>query len=540
MSCGFPMIRNTASLRGAEVDLLVVGGGIYGAWSAYDAAQRGLRVALIERNDWGCGTSGASSKLIHGGLRYLEHFEFKLVRHSLAERRVLSRIAPHLVRPLRFLVPVWADSRLSRVQLAAGLTLYDLLAGHSSPAPKRRRYPLSQLRQEYSKLRQDGLRGAYAYGDCQEDDARVTLVVAAAAQGAGAVCASRVSAQSLSPGDRGVRVELQDMESGDGFALHARCVVNAAGPWASALMGRSAPAVRLVKGVHLVLPGVPQPDIPEAFLLTAPQDGRVYFVIPWYGRTLVGTTESQLTEPSEPCITEAEQAYLLEAVAHAFPGLNWGPDDVLGRFAGVRTLQAEDAENLSAVSREFVITRPAARVIQPIGGKYTTARYDAAQIVDAVERELGRSPTPARTGAELLPHAPLDEYAVWQADAQRRLRAVGVDAEAAAQVCQRHGRAITRMAALIAEKPQLGRRLHPDLAFIGVELEHGVRDEMARSAVDLLRRRVPLMLLARPCAPAIEAAVDALARNLGWDEARCQSERASAAAAWAAVGELAS
>ena len=234
----FPFTRNVSALRRNQFDLLVIGGGIYGAWTAYDAALRGLRVALVEKNDWAAGTSSASSKLIHGGLRYLEHYEFGLVRHALAERRVLSRIAPHLVRPLNFMVPVWKDSRVGRLQLLAGLTLYDFLATGKQPVPRFKSYSGSRMLRHFPYIEGEGLRGGLRYGDCQEDDARMTLFVAAAAQGAGAVCANRVEALELmEDGGAVVGARLRDTETGAAFELRAGCVVNAAGPWARPLLG---------------------------------------------------------------------------------------------------------------------------------------------------------------------------------------------------------------------------------------------------------------------------------------------------------------
>ncbi len=360
----YPLLRRVAALRDERFDLLVIGGGIYGAWCAYDAALRGLKVALVEKADWGSGTSSASSKLIHGGLRYLEHFEFALVRHALSERRVLTEIAPHLVRPLRFMVPVWKGARVGRARMAAGLTLYDLLAGRDQPVDRHRSFSRKKLLALHPYLRSEGLTGGLSYGDCQEDDARMTLAVVAAAQAAGVVVANRVAAERLIYEAGEVRgAALHDVVDDSRFELSADCVIAAAGPWAHKLVGAKAPQVKLVKGVHLVMPPivVDGKTSTDAFLFTAPQDGRVYFVIPWYGRTLLGTTEAEVANPKEAVATDAEIDYLLAAARDALPALNWTREQVLGRFAGVRTLQAEDEDSLAAVSREFVVLRPAPR-----------------------------------------------------------------------------------------------------------------------------------------------------------------------------------
>lgn len=500
MAAAYPLVRDIAALRnGAPFDLLVIGGGIYGAWTAYDAAQRGLRVALIEKNDWGSGTSSASSKLIHGGLRYLEHFEFKLVRHALAERRVLTDIAPHLVRPLRFMVPVWKGARAGRLKLTAGLMLYDLLAGRDQPVEPHRRYSRHALLQRHAYLNDAGLQGGLSYGDCQEDDARMTLAVVAAAQAAGVVVANRIAATSLlKTGKDVVGASVRDSESGQEFDIGAASVVVAAGPWSHALIGRDAPRVKLVKGVHLVMP--PIPGCTDAFLLTAPQDGRVYFLIPWYGCTLLGTTESEVSDPQQAIVKDDDVRYLLDAVRHAMPQLNWSSKDVLGSFAGVRTLQADDQDSLSAVTREFVVLRPAPGLVVPVGGKYTTARVDAVDIVDAVYQVLGRSRVASRTHEQPLPGAPpAQDFDAWLIGAIARLRQHDVvDEPTARQLALRHGTRIERLIELLQENPAWSGAVLPQSPFIDAEVVLAARDEMTLSLDDLLRRRMPITLLRTP------------------------------------------
>lgn len=487
----FPLIRNVAGLSGS-FDLLVIGGGIYGAWTAYDAAQRGLKVALIEKNDWASGTSSASSKLIHGGLRYLEHYEFALVRHALRERKVLSRIAAHLVRPLDFILPVWKGPRASPLKLSAGLTLYDALAFGSGPVKPHRHFRPKNLLRHYPFVDPDNLLGGFRYGDCQEDDARMTMTVVAAAQSAGAVCANRVQATLLlrdAGGIRGARV--RDAQAGAEFEVRARCVVNSAGPWARSLLGPQAPRVKLVKGTHLLLPGIA--GCTEAFLLTA-RDGRVFFVIPWYGKTIVGTTEAEVQSPdAQP--TDEETSYLIDGVRRGLPGLGWTESDVIARYSGVRTLQADDAASLSAVSREFEIAEPEPRLVLPIGGKYTTSRCDAVEIVDRVQNALGQKKKRSRTHLKFLPGAPTDDFDTWLAGAAKRLTAAGVDGVAAHYAAHRHGTAIDELLGLIAGDATLAARVHADAPFIRAEVRLAYRDEMALSEDDALRRRMPLRLI---------------------------------------------
>jgi len=493
----FPLRRAAATLRDGPLDLLVVGGGIYGAWIACDAAQRGLSVALVEARDWGAGTSSASSKLIHGGLRYLEHFEFGLVRESLRERRTLTQVAPHLVRPLRFALPVWRGDPASRLKLEAGLTTYDLLAGAGQPVARHRRYGASALRQRFPFMQADGLRGGFDYGDCQEDDARLTLEVVAAAQAAGAQCANRVTAESLLEADgRVIGAVLRDVETGQRFERHAAAVVTAAGPWSRALLGGAAPAMKLVKGVHLVLPAIAGCD--QAFLLTAPHDGRVFFVIPWYGRTLLGTTEAEVNDPSQAQVTPAERRYLLDAAATRLPGLGWRESAVLAEFAGVRTLQADPAGSLSAVTREFDLLQPRPGLWLPLGGKYTTARSDAESVVDALLRDLRRPPVASRTACTLLPgaHGRDDAATPEERCAALLNHSPALSAATVEHLLRRYGRRAAQVVALTATSPALAQPLHAELPFIAAELVVARRDEMARDADDALRRRLPLDLLA--------------------------------------------
>ncbi len=491
----FPLVRDVAALRGGRFDVLVIGGGIYGAWTAYDAASRGLSVALIEKTDWGAGTSSASSKLIHGGLRYLEHYEFGLVRHALQERRTLYRIAPHLVRPLNFVLPMWRGPRAGPFMVSAGLFLYDLLALGSQPVPRHKHHRPRDLLARYPFVDPEQLLGGFRYGDCQEDDARMTLVVTAAAQSCGAVCANRVSAQRLLEEQSAVvGAELKDETTGEAFTLRAGVVVNAAGPWAPFLQGSNAPPVRLVKGTHLVLPGIAGCN--EAFLLTA-ADGRVFFVIPWYGRTLVGTTESDVAHPSEAVPTDEEARYLLEGVRRGLPGLGWTQNDVLGAFSGVRMLQAEEADSLAAVSREFAVLQPRPGLVMHVGGKYTTSRSDSIEIVDAVYRALGRRPPRSTTHQRPLPGAPLGPFEAWQAHAIQDLATAGVDLEAARWLTLRHGTGIADILALMRERPPLAQRIDEHAPFVFAEAVHAVRSEMAATLDDVARRRMPLSLLVR-------------------------------------------
>jgi glycerol-3-phosphate dehydrogenase len=361
--------------------------------------------------------------------------------------------------------------------------------------PRHKFHRPRELLSRYPFVDPQRLLGGFRYGDCQEDDARMTLVVVAAAQAFGAVCANRVRAERLlEQNGRVCGAELLDQHDGGRLAIHADVVVNAAGPWAPFLPGLRAPKVKLVKGTHLILPAIAGCN--EAFLLTA-ADGRVFFVIPWYGRTLVGTTESSVQHPSEAVPTGEETRYLIDGVRRGLPGISWTESDVIGAFSGVRMLQAEDASSLAAVSREFAVTQPQPGLVMHLGGKYTTARSDSIEIVDAVFRMRGRKPPPAVTHRHVLPGAPAQAFETWQAQEITHLAAAGVDLEAARWLTQRHGTGVDAMLALIAERPTLAARIDERAPFILAEAVHAIRNEMALDVDDLARRRTPLSLLVR-------------------------------------------
>lgn len=385
LAAGMP--RPGDRLQG-EYDLLVVGGGIYGAWTALDAALRGMRVALVERGEWASGTSRASSKLIHGGLRYLEHGDIGLVRKALHERARLLRNAPHRVRPLRFVVPVTRHGRLNRLQLTLALGFYDALAGNLAGIEPARAWERSTLLAAAPFLDRRELVAGFTYGDGGTDDAALVCDVVAAAQMHGASCAAHAPVAALER-DGGL---VSGARLADGTRVSAAATVLAAGPWAFALAGLD-PQVhaRFTKGVHLVLPPLPleapfaQAD--TAFLLTAPQDGRVFFLIPWRGGTMVGTTDTDYDgDPDGIRVEDADIDYLLAAVAANCPGLGWTRADVRDSWVGLRTLRRGDA-GASALSREWELLRPEPGLLLPVGGKLTSARVEAEKIVEAVLAE---------------------------------------------------------------------------------------------------------------------------------------------------------
>ncbi len=510
------MSTELARLAEERFDLLVIGGGIYGAWSAYDAALRGLRVALVEQADWGAGASCASSKLIHGGLRYLEHLHLGLVRKSLAERALLSRLAPHRVRPLRFVLPVRPGARPGRFQLAAGLALYDLLARGEQPSGKRRSLDALDLKALCPFLSVEAGTRAFEFGDCVTDDARFVIEIVTGAAAAGAVVASRCPAQRLLRANgRIAGAEVLDVESGSIAQVRAAVVLDATGARAGQLRDApsgAAPLVRMSKGVHLVLPALPTQ---HAVLLVSRADRRPIFLIPWYGRTLLGTTDTDFRGDPESAQPErADREYLLSETKDALDGGGWRDEDVIASFAGVRALRHERSGRSADVARDWSLRSPEDRLLVSVGGKYTSARADAQEAIDRVLTILGRRVAGHPTETTPTPWAPPGELDAWIAATCAEGRALGLDPETALGVAMRYGTSVDRLFAIVRSAPALAARLSPDAPFCAAEAVHAVRHERARSLQDVVRRRIPVSLICGADSPAISHAAQLVQAEL--------------------------
>ncbi len=508
------MKRDFSALAGRHFDLLVCGGGIYGAWTAYDAALRGLSVAIVEQGDWAGATSSASSKLIHGGLRYLETRDFKLVRKAIRERQLFLKLAPHRVWPLRFGVPIYKDSRIGALQLKAGLMLYDLLAGFPDAELAHRRLDHSTLTRHFPDLTDEGLTGGFTYGDAQTDDARLVLELIAGAMAAGAVCVNYCELTELTESDRQVcGATVLDRVHDKSAQVFARQVVYAAGQWIAALReGRE--WCRLSKGAHLVMPAT-QSD--EALLLTAMSDGRVFFMIPWYGVTLVGTTDDDYTgDIGRIDVGQADIDYLLDAANH-YLKTAWTEADIVGSYSGVRVMQHSDKDKPSAVSRDWELKTAGNGVHYSLGGKLTSAREDAACIVDTVCQQLGVD-APCTTQSRRFPWAPEAHLAPWSAAVHEQADRLGVDRECCKWLIRRHGQRAVQVLRSIDGEPHLAERIVVNLPFIYADLLFCARTEMVIHLDDLLRRRMPLLILSRLSADILRRIAKAVAGTLGWDE----------------------
>lgn len=518
------MNRQFLSLKNQPFDLLVCGGGIYGAWTAYDAALRGLTVAIVEQGDWGSATSSASTKLIHGGLRYLETRDFKLVSKSLKERQMLQRVAPHRVWPLRFGVPLYSHQRIGRWKLKLGLSLYDFMAGDISSALRHRHFNRTQFTSHFPFLNEETLTGGFTYTDAQTDDARLVLELIAGAMEAGAVCVNYCKLASLQEtGEHTYRTIIQDQLTRIEQKVTARQVVFTTGQWLTGV-DQNHSECRLAKGIHLVMPAV---LTDEALLLTAKSDGRVFFVIPWYGLTLLGTTDTDYTgDLDQVTVDEADVSYLLAAV-NDYLKTPWTAADIIGRFAGARVLKKPDrpasTDSPSAVSRDWVLKSTHQGVHYSLGGKITSARQDAAHIVDTVCAQLGLDAACA-TQDKIFPWAPQESFVEWSQAMQTQALHLGVDADSAKWLIRRHGKQVDAIFRNIEEEPESAQRIVPSLPFIDADLQHCARTEMVVHLEDLLRRRLPLLILTTLTRNDLQHIAARVARSMNWNEADISQE----------------
>jgi glycerol-3-phosphate dehydrogenase len=539
----YALRRDPARLHG-RFDVLVVGGGIYGAWIACDAARRGLSVALIEQGDWAGGASSASSKLIHGGLRYLEYGQVALVTRTLAERTRLLRLAPHRVRPLRFIAPVWPDSRTGAFALGVGLAAYDglaALAGHGPGAlPGHQRFSAAALREQFPYLAPN-LRAGFAYGDASEDDARFCLEVVAAASAAGAVAINRCALTRLThDGPRVTGGDLRDTITGATHAVPAAVTVLAIGAWSAGLLSAlppghaPAPPLRRSRGVHLVMPPLPSAanGARHAFLLTTRaadrRKRRVFFLIPWLDCTLLGTTDDDFTgPPGTATVTRADADHLLAEATARCPGLGWRHGDIRAAFAGERTLRDATGAASSTLSREWELAEPAPGLLASLGGKYTSSRVEAALTVDRIERLLSRPVTACATAELPFPWRPPRDGAAWLAEQAATGAALGLDPATARAAALRLGTAVTALHHRLRAAPHLARRIVARAPACLGEAVHAVTAEMAHDLDDILRRRLALALTAPPNDEEVHALATAIAPDLGWSPARAAEEATS-------------
>ncbi|MDZ7629844.1 MAG: glycerol-3-phosphate dehydrogenase/oxidase [Gemmatimonadaceae bacterium] len=503
-------------------DLLVVGGGITGAGTARDAALRGLKVAIVEADDWASGTSSRSSRLVHGGVRYLEHGHLHLVFEASRERRTLLEIAPHLVRPLRFTWPVYRGARIPRWKLRAGLLAYDALSlfrnvGRHRSASRR------EIMQSEPSLRADGLTGGAHYWDASTDDVRLTLANVVSASEAGAVTINHAPIVAFlhDAGGlvRGARV--QDRMTGASLDVAARVIVNATGPWSDLTRrlddGVPHAAVLGSKGVHIA---VPRERVPcrDALTLLHPVDGRVFFILPSPVHTIIGTTETPAeTGPDEIRANRRDVRYLLHAANHFFPQAALSDTDVISAWAGIRPLVAHTGTSANDASREHRIASSSSGLISVTGGKLTTYRAMASEITDAVEQALGRATsTASMTGDAALPGVGNLSH-----DLEVRAARSALPSPATAEhLVRSYGDRWRMVWGLVEREAPLGERLDPALPYLAAEVLWAAVAEGAQTVADVLVRRMPVAYERQDAGRALASRVAALlGRVHGWNDA---------------------
>ncbi len=515
-------------LQDGVFDVLVVGGGITGAAVARDAASRGLSVALLEKDDWASGTSWRSSKLIHGGLRYLRTGNVGLVFESLAERARLARLAPHLVQPTDFLFPAYRGRGLRPWQLEIGLTLYDLLALGRAPRRHRRLSRQETLSRE-RLLDSPDLVGSGLYADGRTDDARLTLENVLDAAALGAVTATRIAIEGLEKDAAGMvrGAAGRDVESGRTFTVRARSVVNATGPWGDGMRRLDRPGVakvlRVSRGAHVT---VPAPRLPVGEAVAFPmEDGRLLFAVPYGSVTLVGTTETDHRGSADDVrATREDVAYILNAARRTFPSAGLAGSDVVATFASLRPLVLEPGKSLGETSREDTIEVSQSGLVSVTGGKLTTHRRMGRKTVDRLARPLrsdGRVCGESGTLERPFPGAPDRPMDAFAEDLERDAAPLGLAAGGARHLAFRYGARAAGLLELAAADRSLAEPLVAGLPDLAAEIVFAARHEDARSLSDALARRTHLFWQApRQGQEAAERAADLMARELGWSAAQ--------------------
>ncbi|AWK10694.1 glycerol-3-phosphate dehydrogenase/oxidase [Streptomyces spongiicola] len=517
-----------AAMAERELDVLVVGGGVVGAGTALDAVTRGLSTAIVEARDWASGTSSRSSKLIHGGLRYLEMLDFALVREALKERGLLlERIAPHLVKPVPFLYPL-RHRGWERVYAGAGVALYDAMSvssGHGRGLPVHRHLTRGQALRAAPCLRKDALVGALQYYDAQMDDARYVANLVRTAAAYGALAAGRAPVLGfLREGERVVGARVRDVETGEEYEIRAKQVVNATGVWTDdtqAMIGeRGQFHVRASKGIHLV---VPKDRIHSATGLILRTEKSVLFVIPWGRHWIVGTTDTEWDlDKAHPAASSADIDYLLAQV-NSVLAVPLTRDDVEGVYAGLRPLLAGESEATSKLSREHTVAHPVPGLVVVAGGKYTTYRVMAKDAVDEAVHGLDRRVAECVT--EDVPLLGAEGYrALWNARAGIAQRS-GLHVARVEHLLNRYGSMTEELLELVTADPGLGRPLTGADDYLRAEVVYAASHEGARHLDDVLTRRTRISIetfdrgvrSARECA-------ELMAPVLGWDKGQIEKE----------------
>lgn len=517
-----PQSRSSAiaSLAEKEFDILVVGGGINGVGIALDAASRGLSVALVESSDFASGTSSKSSKLIHGGLRYLEQYDFKLVREALNERELMvASLSPHLVKPVSFLYPLQEKFK-ERTYVGAGMTLYDALRGFKRALPWHKHLSQKKISEVAPSLRLDIVTGGYQYFDAQVDDARHTMMIARTAAKYGAVIATRTSCLGVvREGKRVIGAKVKDLLGGDEITVRAKCTVMAAGVWTDPLYAsfgiKPGYSVRMSKGAHIVVPGHAIKSESGIIIKT---DISVLFIIPWGDKWIVGTTDTDYDEDREsPLASREDVTYIINQANRVLePKLD--RSQVLGVFAGLRPLVQSDPDSpTTELSREHVVDHPVPGFVSIAGGKYTTYRVMAEDAVDEAVHDLRRIVPESCTETVAIVGA--DGYSVMMNKIAELSREYGVTQQTIEHLLNRYGSLFEEVLEVGTLDHTLLHRIAENLPYLKAEIRYAVSHEGALSVDDVLSRRTRIAFEAADQGLSIVTTVaDIIAPILGWTE----------------------
>lgn len=506
-------------MKGTPFDIAIIGGGVVGCWCAYDAALRGFNVALFEKEDFGSGTSGRSSKLIHGGLRYLQYFQFHFVFEALSERHVLRYIAPQLVAPMPFLLPIWREGKTGYSKMRLGMWLYDSLSLFRAEQLHRMLRP-HKIRIIEPQLKQENLVGAAFYYDCFVDDARLTLALAKSSYDLGVSCGNYLLVREIQKEESMFRIRVRDVIGGEEFDVRAARIINASGVWTdevAGLAGISATHLRITKGIHVIVSGERLSNR-NTVVLTAP-DGRFIYVIPWGNFRLIGTTENDYQGPlEEPFATWGEVAYLLGTVNDAFHA-NLSINDVLSTYAGLRPLVEDWNVSAYKVSREHRILESDS-FFSIIGGKLTTGRRMAQEVIDRVVYSLANK----KKGTRCVTHQ--RKFDAWNFDYSliwKELHERNIPEDISAHLIASYGKEASSM--FLNANDEMAGRICPPLPYLISEIPYCVQEEFTQTLEDFMVRRTHIInedsKQGLECASLV---AEEMGKLLGWDRGRKETE----------------
>ncbi|MGC8833645.1 MAG: glycerol-3-phosphate dehydrogenase/oxidase [Armatimonadota bacterium] len=544
------MRRDLQSLCEREHDILIIGGGITGAVAAWDAAMRGLSTALIEKADFGGATSAASGKIIHGGLRYLQHAELRRVRESLSERHIWSRAAPHMLQPTPFIVPTYRNPMRGPTVLRAGMTLYELLGWNCNsgvdPAlniPRHRMLSRREAVKLEPGLDSESLTGAALYYELvMRNPERLTLSVVAAAANAGAVVANYVDAvQFILKENRVVGVKACDTLSGAEFEIRAKLVLNAAGPWVDAVLSRlnglvRVPQVKFAKGVHLITKqitnhAVALPSRQRYADALLSRGSRHLFIIPWRGCSLVGTSNvPHRGGPGDACVTAEDVEGLIRDINDAFPAAKLSTEDVLYAYSGVYRLQnGQTNRDAVFIERKPQLLDHSRRdgiegLISAVAVKYTTARRLAMRAVDLACRKLNIALPPTKTNSTPVFGGDIEDLENLVEEANAQARCLGLPEKIGLHLVYSYGSRYRRLLSYVESDSSLAKPLGEHSASIAAEVVYAVREEMAQKLSDVVLRRTGLGTTGNPGESCLRECACIMAQELGWSTVRTEAE----------------